>query len=82
MPWDNNTWEIGSGDTFGYAWDAEIMPAGISLVTYNTDRVAHVFYATADITPDLGKTPVTVMHPQLARPPGHAAVAAIAGLAG
>lgn len=60
IPWSNNAWLVGSGDTFDFSWGQEIMATGLALVAYNTDISPHQFFAYADIEPILGTPPAEV----------------------
>ena len=82
MPWSNLAWEIGSGDTFVYEWDEQMMATGLALVCYNTDIVAHQFFATADIVPQLGDDAGSVAGTYSPGEPDAAVLAAIGALTG
>lgn len=82
IPWSNLAWLVGSGDRFMFTWDAEIMPYGLAMITYNTDLVPHQFFARADLTPHLGESPHAVAAAQLAGVPSAALVARISALTG
>jgi len=82
IPWSNNSYLVGSGDTFTLAWDAEIMPNGLAVVAFNTDLVPHQFWLLADITPDLGQAPGPHASPVDALAVPDSALAAVAAMSG
>lgn len=82
IPWSNNAWLVGSGDTFSLPWGEEIMATGLVFTAYNTDLVAHQFWALADVRPVLGEAPASfasTIGPSLPSPATLRAVAALTG---
>lgn len=82
IPWNLNSWLIGSGEVFTIPWGDEIMETGLSIITYNIDSMAHTFYLYAEVWPTV--EPVVQFSPGglFAPPhsqPGHAKVAALHG---
>jgi hypothetical protein len=51
IPWANQGWLTGSGDTFDIPWEGEIMAEGITVAAWNSDSVEHNFYCYAQVHP-------------------------------
>lgn len=53
VPFDLNSWLVGSAQRFNIPWQDEIMASGLAVQAYNTDKYIHSFYLWADIDPYL-----------------------------
>jgi hypothetical protein len=82
IPWSNNAWLVGAGDTFNMQWGQEIMATGLEFVAYNTDVTSHQFFIWADVEPILGTPPAEVGTSAELAYPSTGLIATISGLSG
>jgi hypothetical protein len=68
VPWNLNSWLIGSGEVFTIPWADEIMATGLSVQTYNLDSVAHSFWLYAEVLPQLTAAAASPLEGMFTRP--------------